>query len=168
MISKGFISTSNNWDEYPQLRMIENNWGLPTLSYDAQAPIMTDILGTSSPQALSTSYTYTLPTLGTGTTVTFAGSATGGTAPYSYSWNFGDGTTATGVSATHTFSKTGTYSVTLTVTDSNSTTATSTRQVTVTNSLPLITFLYSRLIPGGAVSIRVSLAQYRAPSRKLS
>ncbi|OLE92098.1 MAG: hypothetical protein AUF79_00445 [Crenarchaeota archaeon 13_1_20CM_2_51_8] len=49
MISKGFISTSNNWDEYSQLRMIENNWELPTLSYDAQAPIMTDILGTGSP-----------------------------------------------------------------------------------------------------------------------
>src|SRR5256712_1935227 len=49
MISKGFISTSNNWDEYSQLRMIENNWELPTLSYDAQAPIMTDILGTCSP-----------------------------------------------------------------------------------------------------------------------
>jgi len=49
MISKGFISTSNNWDEYSQLRMIENNWELPTLSYDAQAPIMTDILGTGGP-----------------------------------------------------------------------------------------------------------------------
>ena len=50
MISKGFISTSNNWDEYSQLRMIENNWELPTLSYDAQAPIMTDILGTGGPR----------------------------------------------------------------------------------------------------------------------
>jgi len=168
MISKGFISTSNNWDEYSQLRMIENNWGLPTLSYDAQAPIITDILGTSSPQALSTSYTYTLPTPGTGTTVTFAGSATGGTAPYSYSWNFGDGATATGASATHTFSKTGTYSVTLTVTDSNSRTATSTRQVTVTNSLPIITFLYVGLIAGGAVSIGVFLAKYHVRNRKLS
>ena len=29
--------------------MIENNWELPTLSYDAQAPIMTDILGTGGP-----------------------------------------------------------------------------------------------------------------------
>jgi hypothetical protein len=168
MISKGFISTSSNWDEYSQLRMIENNWGLPTLSYDAQASMMTDILGTSSPQALSTSYTYTLPTPGTGTTVTFAGSATGGTAPYSYSWNFGDGATATGASATHTFSKTGTYSVTLTVTDSNSTTATSTRQVTVTNSLPIITFLYVGLIAGGAVSIGVFLAKYHVRNRKLS
>jgi len=148
--------------------MIENNWGLPTLSYDGQAPIMTDILGTSSPQALSTSYTYTPPTLGTGTAVAFAGSATGGTAPYSYSWNFGDGATATGASATHTFSKTGTYSVTLTVTDSNSTTATSTRRVTVTNSLPIITFLYVGLIAGGAVGIVVFLAKYRARNRKLS
>jgi len=58
MISKGFISTSNNWDEYSQLRMIENNWGLPTLSHDAQAPIMTDILGTGGPQALSPSFLY--------------------------------------------------------------------------------------------------------------
>jgi hypothetical protein len=170
MISKGFISTSNSWDEYSQLRMIENNWGLPTLSYDAQAPIMTDILGTSGPQALSSSFTYTPPSPSTGTAVAFAGSATGGAAPYTYSWSFGDGTSATGASPTHTFSKTGTYSVTLTVTDSNSTiaTATSTRQVMVTSSLPTITFLYIGLIAGGAVSIAVFLAKYHARNRKLS
>ncbi len=168
MISKGFISMSNNWDEYSQLRMIENNWGLPTLSYDAQAPIMTDILGINSPQALSASYTYTPPTPGTGTTIAFAASATGGAAPYSYSWSFGDGTTAAGVMATHAFSKTGAYSVTLTVMDSNSTTATSTRQVNVTNSLPIITFLYIGLVAGGAVSIIVFLARYHARNRKLS
>src|SRR5712692_5383436 len=86
MISKGFTSTSNNSDEYSQLRMIENNWGLPTLSHSAQAPVMTDILSGSagSPQALSTSFTYTPATPSTGTAVAFTGSATGGKAPYSY------------------------------------------------------------------------------------
>src|SRR2546425_1366413 len=168
MIHKGFISTSNNWDEDSQLRMIENNWGLPTLAHEAQAPIMTDILGTSSPQSLSASVTYTPPAPVTGTAVAFAGSAAGGKAPYSYSWSFGDGTSATGASATHAFSKTGTYSVTVTVTDSNSSTSTSTWQVTVSDSLPTITFLYIGLIAGGAISISVFLAKYHSRNRKLS
>jgi PKD repeat protein len=170
MISKGFISSSNNWDEYSQLRIIENNWGLPTLSHDAQAPVMTDILSgsTGSPQALSTSFTYTPATPNTGSAVAFTGSATGGKAPYSYSWSFGDGTLATGASPTHTFPKAGTYSVTETVTDSNSSTTTSTRQVTVSNSLPTITFLYAGLIAGGAISIIVFLAKYHSRNRKLS
>ncbi len=170
MISKGFISPSNNWDEYSQLRMMENNWGLPTLSYDAQAPIMTDILstGSGSPQALSTSFTYTPATPNTGAAVAFTGSATGGKAPYSYSWSFGNGTSATGVTATHTFSKAGTYPVTVTVTDSNSSTATSTRQVTVSNSLPTLTFLYVGLIAGGAISVIAFLAKYHSRNRKLS
>src|SRR5439155_26174531 len=60
MISKGVISTSSNWDEYSQLRMIENNWELLTLSYDAKAPIMTDILGTRGPGVTVTYTTYTL------------------------------------------------------------------------------------------------------------
>jgi PKD repeat protein len=168
MISKGFISTSNNWDEYSQLRMIENNWGLPTLSYDAQAPIMTDILGTNSPQALSTSFTYTPTSPNTGNAVAFTGSATGGKAPYSYSWTFGDGASATGASPTHTFPKAGTYSVTVTVTDSNSSTTTSARQVTVSNPLPTLTFLYIGLIAGGAISIIVFLAKYHSRNRKLA
>ncbi len=170
MINKGFISSSNNWDEYSQLRMIENNWRLPTLSHDAQAPVMKDILSSSagSPQPLSTSFTYTPATPNTGTAVAFTGSATGGKAPYSYSWSFGDGTSATGASPTHTFPKAATYSVTVTVTDSNSSTTTSTRQVTVSNSLPTITFLYAGLVAGGAISIIVFLAKYHSRNRKLS
>jgi PKD repeat protein len=168
MIRKGFISTSNNWDEYSQLRMIESNWGLPTLSYDAQAPIMTDILGTGSPQALSASFTYTPSAPNTGTAVAFVGSASGGAAPYSYSWSFGDGTSATGASATHTFSKTGAFSVTMTVTDSNSSSSSSTRQVTVSSSLSTITFLLIGLIAGGAIGISVFLAKYHSRNRKLS
>ncbi len=168
MISKGFISTSNNWDEYSQLRMIENNWGLPTLSYDAQSPVMTDILGTGGPQALSASFTYTPLSPATGAVVGFSGIAAGGKAPYSFSWSFGDGASATGVSATHAFSKTGTYSVTVTVTDSNSSTSTSTRQVTVSNSLPTITYLYIGLIAGGAISIGVFLAKYHSRNRRLA
>src|SRR6266704_3299829 len=168
MISKGFISASNNWDEYSQLRMIENNWGLPTLSYDAQSPVMTDRLGTGGPQALSASFTYTSLSPATGAVVGFSGIAAGGKAPYSFSWSFGDGASATGASATHAFSKTGTYSVTVTVTDSNSSTSTSTRQVTVSNSLPTITYLYIGLIAGGAISIGVFLAKYHSRNRRLA
>ncbi len=166
MISKGFISTSNNWDEYSQLRMIENNWELPTLSYDAQAPIMTDILGTGGPQTLSASFTYTPTSPVIGAVVAFTGSAAGGTAPYSYSWSFGDGTSATGASATHAFSNTGTYPVTVTVTDSNSSTSTSTQQVTVSNSITTITYLYIGLIAGGAISVGVFLAKYHSRNRR--
>ncbi|TMI54794.1 PKD domain-containing protein [Candidatus Bathyarchaeota archaeon] len=166
MISKGFISTSNNWDEYSQLRMIENNWELPTLSYDAQTPIMTDILGTGGPQTLSASFTYTPTSPVIGAVVAFTGSAAGGTAPYSYSWSFGDGTSATGASATHAFSNTGTYPVTVTVTDSNSSTSTSTQQVTVSNSITTITYLYIGLIAGGAISVGVFLAKYHSRNRR--
>ncbi|HVH15894.1 MAG TPA: PKD domain-containing protein [Candidatus Angelobacter sp.] len=170
MIHKGFISPSNNWDEYSTLRMIENNWGLPTLSHDAQAPIVTDILatGSASPSPFSASFTYTPTAPNIGATVAFTGSASGGAAPYSYSWNFGDGTSATGVSTTHTFTRTGTYSVALTVTDANGTTSTSTRQITVSNPLPTTTLLIIGLIAGGAVSVTVFLANYRSRSHKLS
>jgi PKD repeat protein len=168
MIHKGFVSTSNNWDEYSTLRMIEYNWGLPTLSYDAQAPVMTDILAAGGSSALSASYTYTPATPSSGTTVTFTGSASGGAAPYSYAWNFGDGTSATGASPTHTFTKAGTYSVAMTVTDANSTTSTSTRPVAVSNPLTTITFLIIGLIAGGAVGVTVFLARYHSRNRKLS
>ncbi len=168
MIHKGLVSTSNNWDEYSTLRMIENNWGLPTLSYDAQAPVMSDILAAGGPSALSASFTNTPTTPSPGTTVTFTGSASGGAAPYSYAWNFGDGTSATGASATHTFTKAGTYSVAMTVTDANSTTSTSTRQVTVSSLISTITFLIIGLIAGGAVGVTVFLAKYHSRNRKLS
>jgi len=171
MIHKGFISTSNSWDEYSQLRMIENNWGLPTLAYDAQAPIVSDILGTGSLNALSGTFTYTPLTLNIGTVASFAGLATGGTAPYSYAWSFGDGTSASGASSSHTFTKAGIYSVTLTVTDSNSSTSRSTRQVTVStfsNSLSTLTLLYIGLIAGSAISLTAYLAKYRSHNRNLS
>ena len=168
MVHKGFISTSNTWDEYSTLRTIENNWGLPTLSYDQQAPVILDILATSSgSSALSTSFTHTPASPITGTTVTFTGSASGGTAPYSYSWNFGDGTSATQARTTHIFTKAGTYSVAMTVSDANSTTATSTRQVTISDPLPIISFLIIGLIAGGAVGITVFLARHYSRNRKL-
>ena len=170
MINRGFISTSNSWDEYSQLRMMENNWGLPTLSHDAQAPSMTDILATGcgSPPALSASFTYTPTTANTGTSLAFTGSASGGTVPYSYSWNFGDGTSATGASATHMFSKAGTYSVGMIATDANGKTSTCTRQVTVSSPLSTVTFLLIGLIAGGAVGVSVFLARYYSRNRKLS
>jgi PKD repeat protein len=168
MIHKGFVSTSNNWDEYSTLRMIENNWGLPTMSHDAQAPVMSDILATGGSSTLSASFTFTPTAPSPGSALTFSGSASGGRAPYSYAWNFGDGTSATGASATHTFTKAGTYSVAITVTDANSTTSTSTRQVTVSSPLTTLTFLIIGVIAGGAVGVTVFLARYHSRNRKLS
>src|SRR3989442_6586924 len=55
MIKQGYVSTSNNYDEYASLHTIEANWGLPYLTSAASgAPYMSDIFGGSAPGALST------------------------------------------------------------------------------------------------------------------
>src|SRR5205807_447935 len=61
-ISAGHSSTSTVYDEYSILHLIENNWALPTLaSNDAAAAPMTEIFGSSTPPAPTTSFTtYTL------------------------------------------------------------------------------------------------------------
>jgi PKD repeat protein len=175
MISKGFISTSNSWDEYSQLRMIENNWGLPTLANDAQAPILSDILGTGTTQFLSVSLNISPSSPAIGTSVTFTGSATGGTAPYAYSWDFGDGVTANGASVTHAYANAGTYRVTMNATDSTGQTTTKTQQVTVGQTPPglfpgitsTFSFLIIGAILGGAAGATLYLARYRARNRQL-
>ena len=131
MVKKGFVSQSNSWDHYSLLRMVENNWGLPTLSLDAQAPSITDIFGTITPPGLSASFTYSPSAPLAGSTVTFSGVASGGASPYSYNWTFGDGSAGSGQAASHTYSAPGTYSVNLTATDSASHSASSAQAVVV-------------------------------------
>jgi hypothetical protein len=43
MIKSGYVSSHNDYDEYAALHMIEDNWNLPTLNHDKQAPIINDI-----------------------------------------------------------------------------------------------------------------------------
>ena len=171
MIRNGYVSTSNNYDEYSSLHTIENNWGLAPLGLASSAPLMSDVLGASAPGALSTSFAYSPNPPQPGQAVTFTASPTRGASPYSYSWNFGDGSSGIGASAIHTFSNAGSYSVTLTVTDSNSTTSTSTQQLAVSSSttpLSTITLLYVGLIAGGTISVTMYLAKYHSHNRKLT
>src|SRR6267143_1269190 len=171
MIKNGYVSTSNNYDEYASLHTIENNWGLTPLGLASSAPLMTDIFGSNAPGALSTSFAYSPNPPQPGQAVTFTASPTGGASPYSYNWNFGDGSSCTGATTAHTYSKSDSYSVTLTVTDSNSTTSTSTQQLVVSTSttpLSTITFLYVGLIAGAAISIIGYLAKYHSHNRKLA
>ena len=171
MIKNGYVSTSNNYDEYASLHTIESNWGLAPLGFASSAPVMSEIFGSTAPGALSTSFAYSPNPPQPGEAVTFTASPTGGASPYSYSWNFGDGSSGAGASATHTYSKAGSYSVTLTVTDSNSTTSTSTQQLVISTSttpLSTLTFLYVGLIAGGAISVIAYLAKYHSHNRKLA
>jgi len=171
MIRNGYVSTSNNYDEYASLHTIENNWGLTPLGLASSAPLTSDIFGSGAPGVLATSFAYSPNPSQPGQALTFTASPTGGASPYSYSWNFGDGSSGTGASASHTYSNAGSYSVTLTVTDSNSTTSTSTQQLAVSDSttpLSTITFLYVGLIAGGAISVTAYLTKYHSHNRKLA
>src|SRR2546425_4585714 len=49
MIRNGYVSTSNNYDEYATLHTIESNWGLSPLGFASSAPVMSDILGSTAP-----------------------------------------------------------------------------------------------------------------------
>lgn len=172
-VKNAFVTpATDNYNEYASLHTIESNWAIqPLTTKDTNAPIMSDIFGSSASGALSTSFSYSPGTPQPGHALTFTASATGGASPYSYSWNFGDGSNGTEVSTTHTFSVAGHYTVTVTVKDHNNTTSSSAQQLTVsTSSNPpsTLTFLYIGLIAGGAVSISVFLVKNYSRSRKLA
>jgi PKD repeat protein len=135
-IKQGYVSASNNYDHYSVLRMIEDNWALPTLTgNDAAATgLGAEIFGSTSPISLITSFTYNPVSPLVGSTVTFTSSTTGGVGPYSYSWAFGDGTSSTGPTATHAYTQTGNYTVTLNVKDSASNSYNALRTLTVFSS----------------------------------
>jgi PKD repeat protein len=142
MVKQALISTSNLYDEYSVLHLLENNWALPTLTTnDAAALAISEIYGITTPLPLATSFTALPSTPVVSVPVTFSAITTGGVAPYTISWNFGDGTTGTGATLTHTFAGIQSYTVTEKATDSSTPTqtATSTKTIPVVASLPLST-----------------------------
>ena len=172
MINVGHTSTAG-YNEYNGLHTIEANWGLPYItSVVSGDSSMSDIFGSSStPGALSTSFTYSPNPPQPGQVVTFTASTTGGAPPYNYNWTFGDGTSGKGATASHTYSTVGSYNIVLTAKDSNSTATTSTQQVSVSDSsssLSTLTFLYVGLIAGGAIGVTAYLAKSHSRNRKLA
>jgi len=135
-VKKGYLSNAT-YDHYSILRMLEDNWNLPTLtSNDAAATgLLTDL--TAEPIPLSASFAYLPSTPLVNNTVSFTGTAVGGTAPYTYSWNFGDGGSATGLTATHSYTTAGTFTTTLTVTDSTGSSTKSSQTIAITPILSL-------------------------------
>lgn len=122
-IKSDYLSTAT-YDHFSVLRMLEDNWNLPTLSSNDKAAtgMLTEFTTIQTP--LSASFTYLPSTPRVNGVVSFTASASGGTSPYTYSWNFGDGGTARGLTATHSYLTSGVFTTTLTVTDSASPTQT--------------------------------------------
>src|SRR2546425_4873839 len=169
LVKQALISASDVYDEYSVLHLMENNWGLPTLTAnDAAASPIAEIFGSSTPPRLATSFTVSPPTPLANAPVSFTATTTGGATPYTISWNFGDGSTGTGASILHTFLSAQSFTVTETATDSSSPsqTATSSKTVTVTAPPPLstsFTFLPSNPLVNTLVTFTATTTGGTAP-----
>jgi len=133
MIKQPFISTSNSFDHYSTLRMLEDNWRLSTLTPNDAAAIglAADMMGITIPPPLTTSFSYLPPTPIVNTAVNFTGNASGGNAPYTYAWSFGDGASSSGQMTSHRYATSGTFTVSLSLTDSVKTSVLASQSITV-------------------------------------
>src|SRR5207245_114461 len=169
LVKQALISASDVYDEYSVLHLMENNWGLPTLTAnDAAASPIAEIFGSSTPPRLATSFTVSPPTPLANAPVSFTATTTGGATPYTISWNFGDGSTGTGASILHTFLSAQSFTVTETATDSSSPSQTATSSNTVTISRPpppstSFTFLPSTPIINSPVAFTATTTGGTAP-----
>ncbi|TMI14750.1 PKD domain-containing protein [Candidatus Bathyarchaeota archaeon] len=169
LVKEALISASDVYDEYSVLHLIENNWGLPTLTAnDAAASPIAEIFGSSIPLRLATSFTVSPSTPLANVPVSFTATTTGGATPYMISWNFGDGSSGTGASILHTFQNAQSFTITETATDSSSPsqTATSSNAVTVSRPPPSSTsfaFLPSTPIVNSPVTFTSTTTGGTAP-----
>ena len=133
MTKQPFISISNSFDHYSTLRMLEDNWGLSTLTpNDAAATgLAGEIVGTTISPPLTASFSYLPSTPLVNTAVNFTGNASGGKTPYTYAWSFGDGASSTGQTPSHAYPISGTFTVSLSVTDSVRTSVQSSRSINI-------------------------------------
>jgi len=129
-IKKGYLSSAT-YDHYSILRMLEDNWNLPTLTSNdtAATGMLTDL--TAGPLPLKASFTYLPSTPLVSGAISFTGTAVGGTAPYTYSWNFGDGSSGTGQTPSHTYATPSTFTVSLEVTDFLKTSIATSQSITI-------------------------------------
>ncbi len=132
VVKQSYVSTGNLYDEYSSLRLLENNWALPTLTInDAAASPMAEVLAPSGPMPLSASFAVSAsPTVNL--PVAFTATSAGGTPPYVFTWTFGDGGTDSGSPVSHTFTTAAAFTVTLTSKDSSSPQQAATASLAVT------------------------------------
>ena len=146
--------------------------GLPTLS-TASADIRLTPPGVivpplNSPNTPTAVFAVTPVAPLTGTQVQFDGSASCGgqmiagacdpTAPpiISYAWSFGDGGTGSGRVTAHSYGSAGSYSARLTVTNSLGVSGFSNALVTVATSQPVVTLVFSPLLPAAGQLVQFS------------
>ncbi|HYU55085.1 MAG TPA: PKD domain-containing protein [Candidatus Dormibacteraeota bacterium] len=133
MTKQPFISISNSFDHYSTLRMLEDNWGLSTLTPNdvAATGLAAEIIRTTISPPLTASFSYLPSTPFVDTAVNFTGNASGGKTPYTYTWSFGDGASSTGQTPSHAFPISGTFTLSLSVTDSVKTSVQSSRSINI-------------------------------------
>src|SRR5207245_2815309 len=137
LVKQALISASDVYDEYSVLHLMENNWGLPTLTAnDAAASPIAEIFGSSTPPRLATSFTVSPPTTIAQAPVSFYATTPAVDTPYTINWNFCYRTTGTGTSIQHVYSSAQSFSLTETATDSSSPSQNAVSSQTITISAP--------------------------------